>query len=89
MADLFSGPDDDVWEVSSEFHDQVTLIDVDRLTTQNTCPLRPNRVGLRPARGTPGEHRDPGRGGPCCGVTVHRTLSGTTHQSASHGFKCA
>jgi hypothetical protein len=73
VAGLFSGPDDYVWEGSSEFYAQVTLIDAGGLTTQITCPLCGGDVtgwgfGLlaeyRESTGT--------REGtvPCCGVTV-------------------
>jgi hypothetical protein len=73
VAGLFSGPDDDVWEVSSEFYDDVTLIDAGGLTTRITCPLCGSDVtewgfGLlaeyRESIGT----RDATV--PCCGVTI-------------------
>lgn len=38
VTGLFSGPDDDVEEVSGEFYDQVTLIDAGENTTRITCP---------------------------------------------------
>lgn len=65
--------DDYVWEVSSKFYDQVTLIDAGGLTIQITCPLCGGDVtewgfGLlakyRENIGT----RD--AAAPCCGVTV-------------------
>jgi hypothetical protein len=73
VAGLFSGPDDDIWEVNSEFYDQVTLIDAGGLTTQIVCPLCGGDVtewgfGLlaeyRESSGT----RDAAV--PCCGVIV-------------------
>lgn len=73
VASLCSGPDDDVWEVSSEFYDQVALIDAGGLTTQVTCPLCGGDVtgwGF----GLLAEHRENiGTRDvtiPCCGVTV-------------------
>ena len=39
VAGLFSGPGNDVWEVTSTFYDQVTLIDAGGLTALITCPL--------------------------------------------------
>jgi hypothetical protein len=73
LAGLFSGPADSVWDVSSQFYDQVTLIDAGGLTTHITCP----RCGsdITPwCSGLLGEYRE--RTGtrtetvPCCGQTV-------------------
>ena len=37
VAQLFSGPEDDVEEVEAEFYDQVTLIDAGENTTRISC----------------------------------------------------
>jgi hypothetical protein len=73
VASLFSGPGDDVWEVTSKFYDQVTLIDAATLTSLITCPLcgtditgwcvallREYREQIGTKNGTV----------PCCGKTV-------------------
>jgi hypothetical protein len=46
VAGLFSGPDDDVWEVSPEFYDQVTLIDAGENTIRITCPCCTRDISL-------------------------------------------
>ncbi|MGW5190738.1 hypothetical protein ACWEOO_15920 [Kribbella sp. NPDC004138] len=46
VASLFSGPDEAVEEVESNFYDRVTLIDAGENTSQITCPRCSRDIGL-------------------------------------------
>lgn len=77
VAGLFSGPDDDVWEISGKFYDQVTLIDAGENTEKITCTRCGRDIGLRWFYDLLEEHGE-GTGDrtvtvPCCSETV--TLS--------------
>jgi hypothetical protein len=63
LARLFSGPDDNVEEVSYEFYDQVTLIDAGENTTRITCSRCAGDIGVRWFFGLMEEHGESIQGG--------------------------
>ena len=93
VTGLFSGPDDDVEEVSGEFYDQVTLIDAGENTTRITCPRGGGDISLEWFLDLAEEHGE-GIGDrdvaiPCSMRPSRWTLSGTTGLWASRGSRCA
>jgi hypothetical protein len=62
VASLFSGPDQAVEEVESNFYDRVTLIDAGENTSQITCPRCSRDIGLEiDCQGRRGSRRLPPR----------------------------